>query len=352
MTSFVRSFGHAISAYVNVHHAPRRRHGKLKRATRARVHPIDRPRVIGISSNLHTRTRRVKRSQASSFRRCLRKLGHIRVVCLSSIRFLVPTTFLSVSVFIFFSFISSARTDRILLGRRIFLLRWPRHEYTKLLRETFSLIATASLSPCYIRGLPFSQGFCNLNIQTCLAPIFVSLVSIFIYRVLITDPFHSSLLPSTFFNFYILLLGLHFTFLFVASPSRFCSFLFKQKEERKGGEEEEKIAHSGATISGIGNEFNELASSHPTIPSAFLLFHRPSRDSPPFRLPFTPRREKTPRIVLGIRVESWPGEFERMKRHSSSPSFTLPSPYSLTRQSTISNESNNLRIIDWELEKN
>lgn len=233
MTSFVRSFGHAISAYVNVHHAPRRRHGKLKRATRARVHPIDRPRVIGISSNLHTRTRRVKRSQASSFRRCLRKLGHIRVVCLSSIRFLVPTTFLSVSVFIFFSFISSARTDRILLGRRIFLLRWPRHEYTKLLRETFSLIATASLSPCYIRGLPFSQGFCNLNIQTCLAPIFVSLVSIFIYRVLITDPFHSSLLPSTFFNFYILLLGLHFTFLFVASPSRFCSFLFKQKEGRK-----------------------------------------------------------------------------------------------------------------------
>lgn len=233
MTSFVRSFGHAISAYVNVHHAPRCRHGKLKRATRARVHPIDRPRVIGISSNLHTRTRRVKRSQASSFRRCLRKLGHIRVVCLSSIRFLVPTTFLSVSVFIFFSFISSARTDRILLGRRIFLLRWPRHEYTKLLRETFSLIATASLSPCYIRGLPFSQGFCNLNIQTCLAPIFVSLVSIFIYRVLITDPFHSSLLPSTFFNFYILLLGLHFTFLFVASPSRFCSFLFKQKEGRK-----------------------------------------------------------------------------------------------------------------------
>lgn len=234
MTSFVRSFGHAISAYVNVHHAPRRRHGKLKRATRARVHPIDRPRVIGISSNLHTRTRRVKRSQASSFRRCLRKLGHIRVVCLSSIRFLVPTTFLSVSVFIFFFFfISSARTDRILLGRRIFLLRWPRHEYTKLLRETFSLIATASLSPCYIRGLPFSQGFCNLNIQTCLAPIFVSLVSIFIYRVLITDPFHSSLLPSTFFNFYILLLGLHFTFLFVASPSRFCSFLFKQKEGRK-----------------------------------------------------------------------------------------------------------------------
>lgn len=154
-------------------------------------------------------------------------------MCLSSIRFLVPTTFLSVSVFIFFSFISSARTDRILLGRRIFLLRWPRHEYTKLLRETFSLIATASLSPCYIRGLPFSQGFCNLNIQTCLAPIFVSLVSIFIYRVLITDPFHSSLLPSTFFNFYILLLGLHFTFLFVASPSRFCSFLFKQKEGRK-----------------------------------------------------------------------------------------------------------------------
>lgn len=114
------------------------------------------------------------------------------------------------------------------------LLRWSTcREHTKLLRETFSLIATASLSPCYIRGLPFSQGFCNLNIQTCLAPIFVSLVSIFIYRVLITEPFHSSLLPSTFFNFYILLLGLHFTFLFVASPSRFCSFLFKQKEGRK-----------------------------------------------------------------------------------------------------------------------
>lgn len=216
------------------------------------------------------------------------------------------------------------------------LLRWSTcREHTKLLRETFSLIATASLSPCYIRGLPFSQGFCNLNIQTCLAPIFVSLVSIFIYRVLITEPFHSSLLPSTFFNFYILLLGLHFTFLFVASPSRFCSFLFKQKEERRGGEEEEKIAHSGATISGIGNEFNELASSHPTIPSAFLLFHRPSRDSPPFRLPFTPRREKTPRIVLGIRVESWPGEFERMKRHSSSSSFTLVFP----------NQSRTSRII-------
>lgn len=233
MTSFVRSFGHAISAYVNVHHAPRRRHGKLKRATRARVHPIDRPRVIGISSNLHTRTRRVKRSQASSFRRCLRKLGHIRVVCLSSIRFLVPTTFLSVSVFIFFSFISSARTDRILLGRRIFLLRWPRHEYTKLLRETFSLIATASLSPCYIRGLPFSQGFCNLNIQTCLAPIFVSLVSIFIYRVLITDPFHSSLLPSTFqflhpgFTFYVSFRCFSFPLLFLPV------FLFKQKEGRK-----------------------------------------------------------------------------------------------------------------------
>lgn len=238
MTSFVRSFGHAISAYVNVHHAPRRRHGKLKRATRARVHPIDRPRVIGISSNLHTRTRRVKRSQASSFRRCLRKLGHIRVVCLSSIRFLVPTTFLSVSVFIFFLFYlfctnrsNSSREKNFFAVR---LLRWSTcREHTKLLRETFSLIATASLSPCYIRGLPFSQGFCNLNIQTCLAPIFVSLVSIFIYRVLITDPFHSSLLPSTFFNFYILLLGLHFTFLFVASPSRFCSFLFKQKEGRK-----------------------------------------------------------------------------------------------------------------------
>lgn len=40
------------------------------------------------------------------------------------------------------------------------------------------------------------------------------------------------------------------------------------------------MAHSGATISGIGNEFNELASS-PTIPSAFLLFRRPSHDFPP-----------------------------------------------------------------------
>lgn len=135
----------------------------------------------------------------------------------------------------FFFFISSARTDRILLGRRIFLLRWPRHEYTKLLRETFSLIATASLSPCYIRGLPFSQGFCNLNIQTCLAPIFVSLVSIFIYRVLITDPFHSSLLPSTFqflhsppgFTFYVSFRCFSFPLLFLPV------FLFKQKEGRK-----------------------------------------------------------------------------------------------------------------------
>lgn len=237
MTSFVRSFGHAISAYVNVHHAPRRRHGKLKRATRARVHPIDRPRVIGISSNLHTRTRRVKRSQASSFRRCLRKLGHIRVVCLSSIRFLVPTTFLSVSVFIFFLFYlfctnrsNSSREKNFFAVR---LLRWPRREHTKLLRETFSLIATASLSPCYIRGLPFSQGFCNLNIQTCLAPIFVSLVSIFIYRVLITDPFHSSLLPSTFqflhpgFTFYVSFRCFSFPLLFLPV------FLFKQKEGRK-----------------------------------------------------------------------------------------------------------------------
>lgn len=205
-------------------------------------------------------------------------------------------------------------------------LRWPRRT-----ASTPNYYAKRSLSLPrhhyrYVRGLPFSQGFCNLNIQTFsyLAPIFVSLVSIFIYRVLITEPFHSSLLLSTFQFLhppppaYILFsLACFFSFSLL--------FLFSGKQKEGG---EEKIAHSGATISGIGNEFNELASSHPfRVPAVPPT--EPRFSAYPLRLV-----EKRHRLVLRIRVESWPGNraYERTPfiARRRPPSFTPP-PCSSTR---------------------
>lgn len=266
--------------------------------------------------------------RSEGFRR-FRKLGHIRVVRLSSIRFLVSTTFLSVSVSFFLSSLFYLLHEPIeffsLLGRgeeffAVRSLRWPRRT-----ASTPNYYAKRSLSLPrhhyrYVRGLPFSQGFCNLNIQTFsyLAPIFVSLVSIFIYRVLITEPFHSSLLLSTF-QFLHPPPPVYILFSLACFFSFSLLFLFSGKQKEGG---EEKIAHSGATISGIGNEFNELASSHPfRVPAVPPT--EPRFSAYPLRLV-----EKRHRLVLRIRVESWPGNRAYEKTpfiaRRRPPSFTPP----------------------------
>lgn len=288
-------------------------------------------RVIGISSNLHTRTRRAERRfstfskigshpRGASFEHSVSRFDNF------SLRFGL--------LFSFFSFLSLARTDRILLSSRrgeeffaVRSLRWPRRT-----ASTPNYYAKRSLSLPrhhyrYVRGLPFSQGFCNLNIQTFsyLAPIFVSLVSIFIYRVLITEPFHSSLLLSTF-QFLHPPPPVYILFSLACFFSFSLLFLFSGKQKEGG---EEKIAHSGATISGIGNEFNErLASSHPfRVPAVPPT--EPRFSAYPLRLV-----EKRHRLVLRIRVESWPGNraYERTPfiARRRPPSFTPP-PCSSTR---------------------
>lgn len=93
----------------------------------------------------------------------------------------------------------------------------------------------------------------------------------------ITELFHSSFPPPPF-NFYIASPRARFHFFSRVAPlrvSRFCFSPSWQRKQTKGKKKKHCSLHSGATISGIGNEFNELASSR-GIPSAFLLFHRPA----------------------------------------------------------------------------
>lgn len=203
-------------------------------------------------------------------------------------------------------------------------LATPHCEHTKLLRETFSLIATASLSlrtwPSFLaRILQFKYSNVLLSCSYLCFPRFhIHLPSInhraipFIASSLYFSIFTSSSsgLHSLFSRLLLLLLA------FVP--------VFRQTE----GGGEEKIAHSGATISGIGNEFNELASSHPfRVPAVPPT--EPRFSAYPLRLV-----EKRHRLVLRIRVESWPGNraYERTPfiARRRPPSFTPP-PCSSTR---------------------
>lgn len=217
------------------------------------------------------------------FRR-VRKLGHIRVVRLSSIRFLVSTTFLSVSVSFFLSSLFYLLHEPIeffsLLGRGIFCrsftpLATPHCEHTKLLRETFSLIATASLSLCtwpsfLARILQFKYSNVLLSCSYLCFPRFhIHLPSInhraipFIASSLYFSIFTSSSsgLHSLFSRLLLLLLA------FVP--------VFRQTE---GGGERKKSRIPGQRFQG---SVTSLTNWLPRIPSAFLLFHRPSHDSPP-----------------------------------------------------------------------
>lgn len=206
-------------------------------------------------------------------------------------------------------------------------LATPHCEHTKLLRETFSLIATASLSLCtwpsfLARILQFKYSNVLLSCSYLCFPRFhIHLPSInhrAIHRFF-----------SLLFNFYILLLRLTFSFLSLASsPPRFCSCF--PANRRRGGEE--KIAHSGATISGIGNEFNELASSHPfRVPAVPPT--EPRFSAYPLRLV-----EKRHRLVLRIRVESWPGN----RAYERTPFIARRRPPSFTPR------LDRAQKIDWE----
>lgn len=187
-------------------------------------------------------------------------------------------------LFSFFSFLSLARTDRILLSSRerrgIFCrsftpLATPHCEHTKLLRETFSLIATASLSLCtwpsfLARILQFKYSNVLLSCSYLCFPRFhIHLPSInhraipFIASSLYFSIFTSSSsgLHSLFSRLLLLLLA------FVP--------VFRQTE---GGGERKKSRIPGQRFQG---SVTSLTNWLPRIPSAFLLFHRPSHDSPP-----------------------------------------------------------------------
>lgn len=153
-------------------------------------------------------------------------------------------------------------------------LATPHCEHTKLLRETFSLIATASLSLCtwpsfLARILQFKYSNVLLSCSYLCFPRFHIHLPSINHRAI---PFIAS---SLYFSIFTSSSGLHSLF------SRLLLLLlafvpvFRQTE---GGGERKKSRIPGQRFQG---SVTSLTNWLPRIPSAFLLFHRPSHDSPP-----------------------------------------------------------------------
>lgn len=156
-------------------------------------------------------------------------------------------------------------------------LATPHCEHTKLLRETFSLIATASLSlrtwPSFLaRILQFKYSNVLLSCSYLCFPRFHIHLPSINHRAI---PFIASSLYFSIFTSSSS--GLHSYILFSLACFFSFSLLFlfsgKQKE---GGRKKSRIP--GQRFQG---SVTSLTNWLPRIPSAFLLFHRPSHDSPP-----------------------------------------------------------------------
>lgn len=166
--------------------------------------------------------------------------------------------------------------------------------------KLFSLMA--SLSPCYIRGLPFSQGFCNLNIQTfsylCFPRFHIHLPSINHRAIpfIASSSLHFSIFTSSSSS------GLHFTFLFsrLLLLLAFVPPCFPANRRRRG-EGKKKSRIPGQRFQGsVTSLTNWLPRIQASLPRSCCSTDRAAY---PLRLV-----EKRHRLVLRIRVESWPRE--------------------------------------------
>lgn len=263
-------------------------------------------RVIGISSN--TRLGRVESRFSAMFRR-LRK-NWVTSVCRVSFEHSVSRSdnFSLRFGLLFFFFLSLARITRenrsnssLFSEKNFFFVYSVGHAastpnyYAKL----FSLMA--SLSPCYIRGLPFSQGFCNLNIQTfsylCFPRFHIHLPSIN-HRAIpfIASSLHFSIFTSSSSS------GLHFTFLFsrLLLLLAFVPPCFPANRRRRG-EGKKKSRIPGQRFQGsVTSLTNWLPRIQASLPRSCCSTDRAAY---PLRLV-----EKRHRLVLRNRVESWPRE--------------------------------------------